>query len=338
MKTEFKHLQAAHCENGVTTNLLRSVGAHKLTEPLSFGIGSGLFFVYIPFLKINKGPAIAFRSMPGMIFKRTCKSLNIPVIRKKFSSKEEATKFLDECLENGQPVGCQVGVYYLTYFPKEYRFHFNAHNLIVYGSEGDNYLISDPVMEDVTTLTKYELERVRFAKGALAPKGQLYYPANTVNVTDDQIRKAIRTGIKRNVRDMLHIPGPIAGVNGIAFTGKRIKKWKDKLGQQTAGLYLAQLVRMQEEIGTGGGGFRYIYGAFLQESHAFHPIDELIDISKMFTEAGDKWRSAAVQAAGIYKGRIGSQADFDVMGDYLIEIAEIERKAFQALGKIKWNS
>lgn len=338
MKTEFKHLQAAHCENGVTTNLLRSAGVDKLTEPLAFGIGSGLFFVYIPLLKINKGPAIAFRTMPGLIFKRTCKSLNIPVVRKKFSNKEAASTFLDECLQAGQPVGCQVGVYYLSYFPKEYRFHFNAHNLIVYGREGDNYLISDPVMENVTTLTEYELERVRFAKGALAPKGQIYYPSSTVQVTDEQIRNAIKTGIKRNVRDMIGIPGPIAGVNGISFTGKKIKKWRDKLGQQTAGLYLAQLVRMQEEIGTGGGGFRYIYGAFLQESHAFHPIDELIAISKIFTEAGDKWRSAAVQAAGIYKGRIGSQADFDVMGDYLLEIAEIEKKAFQALAKIKWNS
>ena len=36
------------------------------------------------------------------------------------------------------------------------------------------------------------------------------------------------------------------------------KDWRDKLGLHKAGLYLAQLVRMQEEIGTGGGGFRYI--------------------------------------------------------------------------------
>ncbi|HMK03262.1 MAG TPA: BtrH N-terminal domain-containing protein [Ferruginibacter sp.] len=338
MKTEFKHLQAAHCENGVTTNLLRSVGVNKITEPLAFGIGSGLFFVYIPLLKINKGRAIAFRTMPGLIFKRTCKSLNIPVVRKKFSSKEAASKVLDDCLQAGQPVGCQVGVYYLTYFPKEYRFHFNAHNLIVYGSEGDNYLVSDPVMENVTTLTKYELERVRFAKGALAPKGQLYYPKENTIVTDEQLRNAIKTGIKRNVRDMIQIPGPIAGVNGIAFTGRKIKKWKDKLGDKKAGLYLAQLVRMQEEIGTGGGGFRYIYGAFLQEAHAYHPIDELLDISKTFTQSGDLWRTAAVQAAGIYKGRIGTQEDFNVMGDYLLQIAEIEKKAFQALSKIKWNS
>ncbi|MEO6490536.1 MAG: BtrH N-terminal domain-containing protein, partial [Ferruginibacter sp.] len=153
MKKEFKHLQAAHCENGVTTNLLKGIGVNKITEPLSFGIGSGLFFVHIPFLKINKGPAIAFRTMPGLIFKRTCNSLNIPVLRKKFSSKESAKKFLDDCLESGQPVGCQVGVFYLTYFPKEYRFHFNAHNIIVYGKEDGRYLVSDPVMETVTSLS-----------------------------------------------------------------------------------------------------------------------------------------------------------------------------------------
>src|SRR4030081_2963582 len=133
MKIDFEHLQAAHCENGVTTNLLRSVGVNKLTEPLSFGIGSGIFFIYIPLMKINNGPAIAFRTQPGLIFKRTCKLLGIPVTRKKFSSKQEAEQFLLQCLEQGKPVGCQVGVYYLSYFPKEYRFHFNAHNLIVYG-------------------------------------------------------------------------------------------------------------------------------------------------------------------------------------------------------------
>ena len=57
-----------------------------------------------------------------------------------------------------------------------------------------------------------------------------------------------------------------AGVAGIKSTGNKIKKWRDKLGLQKAGSYLAQMVRMQEEIGTGGGGFRYIYAAFLQEA------------------------------------------------------------------------
>jgi len=337
MEINFTHIQAAHCENGVTTSLLKNIGVQQITEPLAFGIGAGLFFVYIPFIKINNGPVIAFRTLPGLIFQRTCKALGIAVVRKKFSSREKAEAFLKDRLDAGMPVGCQVGVYYLTYFPKEYRFHFNAHNLIVYGKEDDNYLISDPVMETPTTLTSYELERVRFAKGALAPKGQLYYPVQGKPVTDEQIKSAIKSGIEKNVRNMLYIPGPIAGISGIKFTGNRIKKWRDKLGPKQAGLYLAQLVRMQEEIGTGGGGFRYIYAAFLQEAHAYHSMDELLEISKQFTKSGDLWRTAAIQAAGIYKGRIGNQEDFNVMGNYLLEIAEIEKEAFMALKNLKWR-
>ena len=332
MKPEYKHLQAAHCENGVTTSLLQHYGVHQITEPLAFGIGSGLFFIYIPFMKVNDGPAISFRTMPGMIFKRTCKSLNIPILRKKFSSKENAQQALDNRLAEGNPAACQVGVFYLSYFPKEYRFHFNAHNLIVVGKEGDNYLISDPIMETITTMTSYELERVRFARGPLAPRGQLYFPKEKRVVTNEQMKQAIITGIKRNVRHMLYAPGNIAGISGIRYTARKIKKWRDRLGLEKSRSYLAQLVRMQEEIGTGGGGFRFIYAAFLQQAHTYFPVDELMDISKQFTKAGDMWRDAAIQASGIYKGRLTEQQDYDVMGDKLLAIAALEKEAFRNLG------
>lgn len=337
MKVDFEHRQSAHCESGVITSLLQNAGVGQITEPLSFGIGAGLFYVYIPFIKINNGPAIAFRTFPGLIFQRTCKALGIQMVRKKFRSKEKAEEFLKQTLADGQPAGCQVGVYYLSYFPREYRFHFNAHNLIVFGKEDDNYLISDPIMEHATTLTSYELERVRFAKGALAPKGQIYFPLKGQHPVDDErMRKAIVSGIKRNVNQMLRIPGWFAGTKGIDYTAKHIRKWRDKLGNEKAGLYLAQLVRMQEEIGTGGGGFRYIYAAFLQQAHAYVKRDEVLALSEKFTEAGDLWRTSAVQAAGIYKGRLGSQADFDQMADHLVEIAQIETAAFKALNNIKW--
>ena len=334
MTNNFQHAQAAHCESGVTRNLLKNSGIEQITEPLAFGMGAGLFFVYVPLLKINNGPAIAFRNMPGVIFKRTCNSLDIKVTRKRFSSREKAQKLLDRKLDEGYAVGCQVGVYYLPYFPKEYRFHFNAHNLVVLGKKDDKYIISDPIMEHETYLTPYELERVRFAKGALSPKGQLYFAEHKGAITNAQIKSAIKKGIKRNVFDMLHIPGPIAGVKGIAFLGRRIKKWRDKFGLEKAGLYLAQLVRMQEEIGTGGGGFRYIYAAFLQEANAYFNNDELMRSSDEFTKAGDLWRTAAVQAAGIYKGRLGTQEDFNVMGDYLLKISAIEKNAFKNLANV----
>ncbi|MCE6992556.1 BtrH N-terminal domain-containing protein [Dyadobacter sp. CY323] len=330
----FRHVQTAHCENGVTTALLRYHGLDFMTEPLAFGMGSGLFYIQIPFLTVNNGPAISFRTMPGAIFSRTCKSLGVEVTRKKFSSTAAAESFLDKKVQEGVPVGCQVGVFHLAYFPKEYRFHFNAHNLIVYGQEDDRYLVSDPVMEDVTSLSKPELTRVRFAQGPLAPKGHIYFPNKITPITDDIIRKGIIKGIRRNVRDMLRIPGNFAGVDGIRHTSNHIRKWRDKLGLKKASLYLGQIVRMQEEIGTGGGGFRFLYGAFLEEGAAYLQDDRVATISEDFTKAGDMWRASAIKMAGVYKGRLTEQKDFEEIADMLLDIRLVEKEAFQKLSKL----
>jgi hypothetical protein len=335
LEKEFKHIQTAHCENGVATSLLRYHGLNFMTEPLVFGIGSGLFYLHIPFLSINNGPAITYRSMPGWIFSRACKALGVKVTRKKFSNEADATKFLNQKIQEGVPVGCQVGVFNLPYFPPEYRFHFNAHNLIVYGKEKEKYMISDPVMETVTTLSEEDLLRVRFAKGPLAPKGHIYFPEHIQPVSDDVLKRGIIKGIKRTTYHMLHIPGNIGGVKGIKYTARQIRKWRDQLGTRKAGLYLGQIVRMQEEIGTGGGGFRFLFAAFLEEAGVILKNDQLLEISEEFTKAGDLWRASAVNMGRIYKGRLNEQKDYEACADMLDQIADIEKQAFLRLEKMK---
>lgn len=336
MKKEYTHVQAAHCENGVGVSLMRHHGLDFITEPLIFGMGSGIFYLHIPVLTINNGPALAYRTMPGWIFSKASKALGISVNRTKFRSEEKAKEFLDQKMNEGIPVGCQVGVFNLPYFPPEYRFHFNAHNLIVYGKENGNYLVSDPIMEKVTTLSEADMIKVRFAKGPLAPNGHVYYPENVKPVSDEIIKKAIVQGIKKSAFVMLSLPGPIVGVAGIKYTAKQIRKWRDTLGPRKAGLYLGQIVRMQEEIGTGGGGFRFLYAAFLEQAHPYLKDDRLFEISENFTKAGDLWRESAVQMGRIYKGRINNeQADFEVCADLLMQISDIEKQAFMKLKKLK---
>lgn len=337
MENTFKHIQSAHCENGVTTSLLKFHGYDFMNEPMAFGLGSGLFYIHIPFIKFNNGPSISFRTMPGEVFTRTCKSLNIKIQKKKFRNHIKAQEFLDCKIAEKIPVACQVGVFHLPYFPKEYRFHFNAHNLIVYGKENDRYLISDPVMENVTTMSAKELNKVRFAKGVFAPNGHIYYPDKIQKIDEKLLRKAIVHGIKKNVRDMLYIPGSIAGVKGIIYTSRQIRKWRDKLGDRKAGLYLGQIVRMQEEIGTGGGGFRFIYAAFLEQASEYLQDDNLLNISDDFTKAGDMWRNSAVYMAGIYKNRLTEQKDFELVADIMVEISEKEKTAFKKLSKLKYK-
>lgn len=329
METNFKHHQSAHCENGVASNLLKYNGI-DISEPMIFGIGSGLFFFYFPWLKVNHAPAISYRPMPGSIFNKAAKRLGIKVKRIKFSSPESAQKALDENLKNNIPTGLQVGVYNLTYFPDEYRFHFNAHNLVVYGKKESTYLISDPVMETTTTLSEKELEKVRFAKGALAPKGQMYYPINIPS--DLEWEKAIKKAIKNTCNDML-APLPIIGVAAMRWLSKHIRTWHIKKNAKTANHYLAQMVRMQEEIGTGGGGFRFIYGAFLQEAAVVLKNDTLRDLATEITNIGDLWRDFAVNVARVYKNR-SNQADvYNALADELLHLASLEEAFFKKLKK-----
>lgn len=330
----YKHLQTAHCENGVSTGLLKHHGVDMMTEPLIFGLGNGIFYIHIPFLMVNNGPAISYRSMPGWIFSRASKSLGIKVNRKKFSNETEAIAYLDNQLNSGNPVGCQVGVYNLPYFPTEYRFHFNAHNIVVYGKENGIYLVSDPVMETVTTLTETDMLKVRFAKGPLAPKGHVYFPEQIKSISKEDIQKAIPKAIKRSTFEMLYLPGNITGVKGIKYTARHIRQWREKLGPRKASLYLGQIVRMQEEIGTGGGGFRFLYAAFLEQASNYINNDELLKISDEFTKAGDMWRASAINMGRIYKGRLNEQKDFEESANMLDEISEIEKQAFKRLRKI----
>lgn len=297
-----------------------------------FGIGSGLLFFYFPWLKVNQAPAISYRTMPGHIFSKVARRLGFHVRREQFSSPKKAQQVLDEKLKTGFPVGLQVGVYHLTYFPDAYRFHFNAHNLVVYGKEGDTYLISDPVMEQPTKLSSQELEKVRFAKGVLSPKGHMYFPTHLPKYIS--LETAIRKGIKETCQKML-APVPIVGVKAIRWVSKDILRWYDKRGVKITNHYLAQMIRMQEEIGTGGGGFRFIYGAFLEEAAEILKNNTLKECSQEITAIGDLWRDFAVEVARLYKNRNQAhRAAYEDLSQRLLTIAQREEAFYKRLKKV----
>jgi len=103
MKIDFKHRHSAHCESGVSSNLLFHYGI-DISEAMAFGIGGGIFFGYLPFLRVNKLPITTFRCEVGGIFKRLTKKLGVDVYCQKFRNHKKARDDLDRCLEKGIPV------------------------------------------------------------------------------------------------------------------------------------------------------------------------------------------------------------------------------------------
>jgi Domain of unknown function (DUF4872)/Butirosin biosynthesis protein H, N-terminal len=328
VKIDFNHRQSAHCESGVTSNLL-NYHDQPISEALAFGIGGGLFFGYFPFVKINRLPLITFRCSPGAIFKKSAKRLGISVNSEKFRDPEQSMRALDAALEKGIPVGLQTGVYWLPYFPPALRFHFNAHNLVVFGREGDNYLISDPVFDEPVSCARLDLMRARFAKGALAPKGRMYSLDKVPEALE--LQTAVRKGIREVANRMVRAPIPLIGVRGIRLLAKQLHHWPEKLGKKSATLHLGHLIRMQEEIGTGGGGFRFIFAAFLQEAAVILNRPQLTELATEMTEIGDSWRQFALLGARNCKGREGANSTYPALAEQLLECAEREEKLFRQL-------
>jgi Domain of unknown function (DUF4872)/Butirosin biosynthesis protein H, N-terminal len=293
----FQHRHAAHCESGVISNLLSHHGV-PMSESLAFGLSAALSFAYLPFVKIAGLPLIAYRMPPRAIIKGLLKPLAARFRFETFRTPEAGQKRLDALLGSGRIVGLQTSVYWLPYFPQDMRFHFNAHNLLVYGKEGDDYLVSDPVFEAPVRCASADLSRARFAKGLLAPKGLLYYPTAIAcgGVTPD----AVRTAIRKNCRMML-APVPIAGVSGMRLLARKVARLPANDPHSAA--FIGHIVRMQEEIGTGGAGFRFIYAAFLQEAAELAQLASLAPLSERLTTIGDGWRALALQAARMVKGR-----------------------------------
>ena len=300
----FDHRHYAHCESGVVTALLRRQGL-DLSEPMVFGITGGLTFVYFPFIRITNMPVVSYRMFPGTIVRGAAKNLGVRFETRRYSDRGRALAELGGLVDAGICVGLQTSVYWLPYFPPEMRFQFNAHNLLVYGREGNEFLVSDPVFDQAVRVKAEDLQNARFARGALAPKGFLYYPVRVDPAVD--IGEAIRKAIRRTVRMMLHAPLPFIGVKGIHCLARRIEKFKEG-DPRYARLALGHIVRMQEEIGTGGGGFRFMYAAFLQEAGRLLSSAPLEEASQMMTEAGDRWRKFALACARVCKGKT---ADFN---------------------------
>jgi len=301
--------------------MLKAQGV-DFNEAMIFGLASALTFVYFPLIKVNGMPLISYRMPPKSIIKNVAKRLKVRLKIQKFRAPQAGQDALDLALTENKLVGLQTSVFWLPYFPSEMRFHFNAHNLIVYGKEQNDYLISDPVFESVQRCTAEDLQRARFAKGALAPKGLMYYFENQPDLTQIDLPNLIRKAIRKNAKQML-APLFFVGVKGIRTVAKQIEKLATHPSEKYKRLYLGHIVRMQEEIGTGGAGFRYLYAYFLEQAANICQEPKYKLASEQMTEIGDMWR----QFAGlcVKQCKKPTTEGYKTVTEYLREIADKEQ-------------
>lgn len=323
----FQHHQSAHCESGVMASLLSHAGL-PMSEPMAFGLASGLAFAYLPIVKLSGMPLIAYRMPPKHLIKTLSKRLGARLNSRTFGNPEQGRRELDALLDQGRLAGLQSSVFWLPYFPPEMRFHFNAHNLLAYGRDGDEYLISDPVFEEPVRCAAADLQKARFAKGALAAKGLMYWLDDVPQEQDWE--KLIRQAVLGTTRILDGMPLPWIGIRGIQHLARQVERL-DPAQTKYNRLYLTHIVRMQEEIGTGGAGFRFMYASFLQEAGEKIGAAELGEASARLTAIGDDWRQFASACVRASRSK-GEAPDFRPIAEMLRGIAGQERALMKELG------
>lgn len=298
-----------------------------MTEPLAFGLSSALLFAHIPFVKVSGFPLTAYRALPGSILRGLEQRLGVRLARQRFRDPVQGKRALDDALDRGEPVGLQTSVFFLPYFPPDMQFHFNAHNLVVIGRSDNEYLISDPVFESLQWCDEVSLERARFAGGAFAPRGLMYRVKSLPRGVE--YRRVVPGAIRKTVRVNLKTPLPLVGVRAIDRLAEKVRRLPEKgMTEHRQGLFVGHIIRMQEEIGTGGGGFRFMYAAFLQEAAALLQDEFLDKTGAQMIEVGDQWRQFALTGAGFCR-HDGTTAR--EVAEQLSSCAVAERAVFMAL-------
>jgi hypothetical protein len=330
-KTNFKHQLAAHCESGAVTSLLNHSGI-QISEAMVFGISGAIFFAYInnPTLPF---PTIAVRNQPGKIHKNFTKFSNVAFERRQFRNPEIARNELDSVIRDGTPAGVQVDFFYMDYVPEYLRAHFNGHFVIIVGEKDDKYIISDAYTPTLVELDKETVLAARFAKGPFKPKGLMIYRNGSGSIIDYE--KAILKGIKNSAFNMLKIPIPFLGVKGIRYFAKKLPEWP-KLARDEDHLSheIMMINILLEERGTGGGGFRFMYAAFLQESAKILNKPALNDIAEQMMNNGDEWRQISIFAGKIGRARDLGQEKLQELAGMIEKRADVEKQLFTDLKKI----
>ena len=282
----FKHFDGQHCETTATGTLLKQLDI-ELSEPLLFGLGEGLSYIFWN-IKTMSFPFIGGRVKTDALTKSIAKNLNLELIVKETSSKQKAWKDVKTLIDNGQVVGLKLDCYHLDYFSKP--FHFAGHYAALYGYDDDfAYLVDTHQQGGKVKTTLQSLARARAEKGPMASKN-LYYTLHKTDKTVD-LKKAILTAIKNNAKEYLNPPITNISYKGIHKTSSEIKKWfnssKDLENE------FRTCARLMEKAGTGGALFRNLYRDFLKESYDLIKIDTLKSAHDAFIEIAELWCSVS---------------------------------------------
>jgi Domain of unknown function (DUF4872)/Butirosin biosynthesis protein H, N-terminal len=318
----FVPFEGQHCETTATGSLLKNIGI-ELSEPLLFGLGEGLGFIFWN-MKQMDFPFIGGRNKPDALSLNLAANLQLELEAKETSSIKKAWQNVVQEIDRGVPVGLKLDCYHLEYFTD--KIHFAGHYAAMYGYDDEfAYLVDTNQQGKMRKTSLNSLELARNEKGPMSSKNRSYTIKRTVK--EFELATAVKTAIKNNAAEYLNPPISNIGYKGVAKTSKEIKKWF-KSSTDVARDFKTTAMLM-ERAGTGGALFRNLYRDFLKESADLLDLEQVHKAYLEFSQIAELWTEVSILFDKA--GDTGNEDYINQASDILMELSDREKRTLESL-------
>ncbi|MFE7559100.1 BtrH N-terminal domain-containing protein [Kitasatospora sp. NPDC057500] len=311
-----------HCETTALGVLLRHEGV-ELSEPMLFGLGAGLSFVYWDGRGMDF-PFLGGRVKPFELTRALAARLGLELDVRETASARRAWQNVADELDAGRPVGLQLDSYHLEYFTS--KVHFGGHVVAMEGYDAGNARLVDTEQQGgAVTTSLASLAAARAERGPMTARNRSFTLALRGELPD--LRALVAPAMAECAAAFLHPPIANLGHRGIAKAAGLVPGWLARAEQPER--QLPQAARLMELAGTGGALFRNLYRDFLGECAELLDDPRVRAARDRYAEAAAGWSEVAELVAAA--GERGDAAPLERAGRLLDGLARIEREAMGEL-------
>ncbi|WP_245641843.1 BtrH N-terminal domain-containing protein [Nonomuraea candida] len=314
-----------HCETTALGVLLRHQGI-DLSEPMLFGLGSGLSFVYWDG-KAMDFPFLGGRVKPFELTRNLAARLGLDLAVQETTSPRRAWENVAALIDAGRPVGLQLDSYHLDYFTA--KVHFGGHIVAMYGyDDHDAHLVDTAQQGGAVTTGLDSLARARAERGPMTARHRSF--TLTAPAAPPAVEERLVPAITACADAFLAPPIANLGHRGVAKAAELAPTWLRRAADPGRDLPHAAL--LMERAGTGGALFRNLYRDFLAECAGLLDDDRLRTGHRLYAEAAVLWTETAALIA-----KAGESADAECLtraAGLLRDLARVEREAMQSLSRL----
>jgi len=253
------HTPGKHCASTGVRNMVAFHGC-PLSEAMCFGIGEGLGLWYLDLPDMTPSRMVHVRSAD--FESRFFSNLGLAFCWETREDPVDSEADLLAAIDRGVPAIIQTDIFHLPYYTS--KTHFPGHIITVWGYDRgkETFMVTDTERAELLDVPMAILRKARYcSNGFFSSRGNLYAPPSLT--APEELAPVIRKAICANSRALSGRELAIAGRPALEKWQRELPSWSQLADWQWAARFCYQVI---EKRGTGGGGFRKLYAAFLAES------------------------------------------------------------------------